>query len=169
MAMDPLAALRPVSQAYATLPIEDAFDWSEGGAELPVGEWYMVAFRSVRRAGANEERLTLYDDLAHREAESAAGFVSYFKGPVDRDGTCLSFCLWDSRAEARAAAGRPDHLEAVSLIGEMYQAYSLESLRVRRIDADGALQFEPYDRVPSPPESHARPVAIDFNHGALAT
>ena len=167
--MDPLAALRPVSQGYATLPVEDAFDWSEGGATLPAGEWYMVAFRSIRRVGADEERLTQYDDMAHREAERAPGFVSYFKGPVDRDGTCLSFCLWDSRAEARAAARRPDHLEAVSLIGEMYQAYTLEFLRVRRVDADAALQFEPYDPVPVAPESFAPPAALDFNHGALAT
>ena len=167
--MDPLAALRPVSQAYATLPIEDAFDWAEGGATLPAGEWYMVAFRSIRRVGADEERLTQYDDMAHREAERAPGFVSYFKGPVDRDGTCLSFCLWDSRAEARAAAGRPDHLEAVRLIGEMYQAYTLEFLRVRRTHADAALQFELYDPIPSPPESFAPPVALDFQHGAVAT
>ncbi len=167
--MDPLAALRPVSEAYATLPVEDAFDWSDPAAQLPIGEWYMVAFRSIRRAGADEERLAHYDGLAHREAEGAAGFVSYFKGPVDVDGTCLSFCLWDSRAEARAASGRPDHLEAVSLIGEMYEAYTLEFLRVSRPAAGAALVFEPYDRVPSPAESFAPPVAIDFNHGALAT
>jgi hypothetical protein len=167
--MDPLAALRPVSQAYATLPVEHAFDWSDAAVALPMGEWYMVAFRSIRRHGADEERLTFYDDLAHREAEGAPGFVSYFKGPVDVDGTCLSFCLWDSRAEARAAAGRPDHLEAVSLIGEMYEAYTLEFLRVRRTSADAPLQFEPYDPLPTPPEGFAPPVAIDFNHGALAT
>jgi hypothetical protein len=74
--MDPLAALRPVSEGYATLPVEDAFDWSEGAATLPAGEWYMVAFRSIRRVGADEERLTHFDDMAHREAVRAPGFVS---------------------------------------------------------------------------------------------
>ena len=70
----------------------------------------MVAFRSIRRPGVDEARLTAYDDWAHAEAMDAPGFVHYFKGPTDRDGRCMSFCLWDSRAEARAAAGRPAHM-----------------------------------------------------------
>jgi len=128
--MDALAALAPVSEDYATLPVADAFDWTGAGRQLGTGEWYLVAFRSIRRAGADEVRLAEFDDRAHHEAESAPGFVHYFKGPAAADGSCLSFCLWTSRAEARAASGRPAHLEAVSVIGEMYEAYTLEFLRV---------------------------------------
>ena len=73
------------------------------------GEWYMVAFRSTRRPDVDEARLTAHDDWAHAEAMEAPGFVHYFKGPTQDDGQCMSFCLWDSRAEARAAAGRPAH------------------------------------------------------------
>ncbi len=145
--MDLLQRLAPVDEGYAGLPIADAFNWPEAGAELGDGEWYLVAFRSVRRPGADEERLTAYDELAHHEAASSPGFVHYFKGPAVRDGTCLSFCLWQTRADARAAAGRPDHVRAVSLIDEMYATYTLEFVRVSR-DAGGPLIFEPYDRAP---------------------
>jgi len=167
--MDSLARLSPVSDAYATMPVAQAFDWVTAGADLPVGEWYLVAFRSTRRDGADEDRLHHYDDLAHHEAEGAPGFVVYFKGPVASDGTCLSFCMWDSRAHARAAAGGPAHLEAVSLIGEMYQRYELEFWRVQRAVAGAPLSFEPYDRVPSEAERQPPPLSFDLGHGALAT
>jgi hypothetical protein len=145
--MDLLPQLAPVSTTYATMPVADAFNWGSASADLGDGEWYLVAFRSIRRAGADEERLTLFDELAHQEAAGSPGFVHYFKGPAAADGSCLSFCLWQTRADARAAAGRPDHVRAVSLIDEMYESYTLEFHRVTR-DAGGPLTFEPYDRAP---------------------
>jgi hypothetical protein len=146
--MDLLQRLAPVSEGYASLPVASAFNWQDATVELGDGEWYLVAFRSVRRAGADEVRLARFDELAHHEAATSPGFVHYFKGPAASDGSCLSFCLWRSRADARAAAGRPDHVRAVSLIDEMYQAYVLEFHRVTR-EAGGPLTFEPYDRVPA--------------------
>ena len=143
--MDALDRLQPISDRYATLPIEHAFDWSAVGRQLGPGEWYLVVFRSVRRPGADERRLTDFDERAHAEAASSPGFVHYFKGPTAADGSCLSFCIWASRADARAAAGRPNHAEAVTLLNEMYQDYRLELLRLRG-HADGHLAFEPYDR-----------------------
>jgi hypothetical protein len=143
--MDALAALAPVSAAYATLPMSEAFDWSGVADQLGTGEWYMVAFRSIRRIDADEERLTEFDERAHVEASTAPGFVFYFKGPAAPDRTCLSFCLWTGRIEARAAAGGPSHVEAVSLLDEMYESYMLEFLRVSgRVGQP--LRFEPYDR-----------------------
>jgi hypothetical protein len=144
--MDALAALAPVSDAYATLPISEAFDWRGAAGQLGTGEWYMVAFRSIRRIDADEERLTEFDERAHVEASTAPGFVHYFKGPAAPDRTCLSFCLWTGRPEARAASGRPSHVEAVSLLDEMYESYMLEFLRVTgRVGQP--LRFEPYDRL----------------------
>lgn len=145
--MDAFAALTPVSDRYATLPVAEAFDWTGVADQLGPGEWYLVAFRSIRRADADEARLTAFDDRAHAEAATSPGFVHYFKGPAAADWTCLSFCLWTSRAEARAAAGRPDHVEAVSLISEMYERYTLEFLRVTG-RAGQPLRFEPYDAMP---------------------
>jgi hypothetical protein len=142
--MDALDALGPVSGAYARLPVADAFDWSGAARQLGEGEWYLVAFRSVRRAGSDETRLAEIDERAHLEAADAPGFVHYFKGPTASDRTCLSFCLWTSRTEARAASGRPQHIEAVSILDEMYESYTLEFLRVTG-RAGLPLHFEPYD------------------------
>lgn len=143
--MDSLDALRPVSASYAALPVAQAFDWQAASAELGVGEWYLVAFRSIRRDDADEERLTELDTAAHHEAAGAPGFVHYFKGPKADDGSCLSFCLWDSRAAARSASGLPAHREAVTILDEMYASYTLEFQRVRRTAPDAPLTFEPYD------------------------
>jgi hypothetical protein len=146
--VDAFELLHPVSERYATLPVAHAFDWTAVGEQLGAGEWYLVAFRSIRRADADEERLTEFDALAHQEAVASPGFVFYFKGPRCADGTCLSFCLWDSRAQARAAAGKPDHVRAVGLLHEMYEHYTLEFLRVRGSGDGRPLTFEPYDPLP---------------------
>ena len=151
--MEPLASLQPVSERYATAPVAEAFNWDDGARDLGDGEWYLVAFRSVRRDGADEERLTHFDELAHQEAAGSPGFVHYFKGPRADDGTCLSFCLWESRAHARAAAGRPAHVQAVGLLEEMYESYTLEFQRVARV-AGGRLTFEAYDQPGRPQHVH---------------
>jgi hypothetical protein len=149
--METFDALVPLDEAYASKPIWDAFDWGPVASELPADrEWYLVAFRSVRRAGADEERLCAFDERAHAEAAAAPGFVHYFKGPTSSDGSCLSFCLWDSRSHARSASGLPAHREAVTLISEMYERYTLEFLRVSHAGTTAGLTFEPYDAVLAP-------------------
>jgi hypothetical protein len=153
--MGELQDLAPVSDRYADLPVADAFNWQDATAGLGAGEWYLVAFRAVRRPDADEVRLTRFDELAHQEAAGAPGFLHYFKGPLAAGGSCLSFCLWESRPHARAAAGMPDHVRAVSLIDEMYVSYTLEFLRLTRPAEGAALSFEPYDGAPA----HAAPIA----------
>jgi hypothetical protein len=145
-ALPSFTRLAPVSDRYAILPVSRAFTWEACLGDVPAGEWYMVAFRSVRRPGLDEARLTAYDEWAHTEAMQAPGFVHYFRGPANTRGQCLSFCLWDSRAEARAAAGRPAHVEAAALTFESYRQYRLEFHRVRRL-AGAGFTFEPYDAV----------------------
>lgn len=157
--VDALPGLRPVGEDYATLPVADAFNWDEAAGSLPDGEWYLVVFRSIRRDDADEAKLERYDDRAHADAAASPGFVHYFKGPKARDGSCLSFCLWNSRAEARAAAGKPLHVEAVSLIDEMYALYTLEFHRVRR-EAGGPLTFAPYDVAHQPHLPDVVPAAL---------
>jgi hypothetical protein len=146
--MDALIGLAAAVEHYASLPIQQALTWADCAEAIPPGDWYLVAFRSVQRAGADVDRLRLFDDLAHAEAEDAHGFVHYFKGPLAADGSCLSFCLWTSREEARSAAVQPAHREAVSIIAEMYESYTLEFMRVRKRDASAALEFEPHDGRP---------------------
>ena len=148
--------LLPVSDRYASLPVADAFTWDACGDQVDPGEWYMVAFRSRRKPGVDEDRLTAYDDWAHHEAMKAPGFVHYFKGPTQAGGLCMSFCLWDSRVDARAAAGRPAHTQAAALTHEAYSEYRLEFHRVRRLE-DGTFTFEPYDAVAGKDVTPRRP------------
>jgi hypothetical protein len=147
--MDALDELVPTTETYARLPVADAFNWADCESSIEPGEWYLVAFRSTVLPDADIERLREYDDWAHAEASGAPGFVHYYKGPLAGDGSCLSFCLWNGRAEARAAARRPAHMEAVSLIAETYAEYTLEFIRMRKADAGAALTFAPYDTVPA--------------------
>jgi hypothetical protein len=166
-----LQGLAPTCAQYATLSVADAFTWTEAAAELGEGSWYLVAFRSVRRAGCDEARLAEFDELAHQEAAGSPGFVHYFKGPAAGDGGCMSFCLWQSRDDARAAARQPAHVRAVSLLDEMYATYTLEFLQVRR-EAGGPLQFEVYRppvQLVSEPSAPAAPAPDLAIRPALAT
>ena len=149
--------LVPVPERYATLPIADAFDWDACADPEMAGEWYLVCFRSVRRSGADEAKLTELDDAAHTEATTAPGFVHYFKGATTATGACLSFCLWESRAHARTAAGRPLHVEATSVTGEMYASYRLELYRVTKRPGSPRFEFEPYDGPDARPREMAGP------------
>ena len=138
--------LAPASAGYASLPVDAAFNWAECASPAATGEWYMVAFRSVMRPSADEDRLREYDDRAYEEARTAPGFVHYFKGPANDLGQCLSFCLWDSRQLARSAAGRPAHLDALGIAHATYERYTLEFFRVRKRGGWLTFEFEPYDR-----------------------
>lgn len=147
--MDALGGLLPTDENYARLPLADAFNWADCLAQIEPGDWYMVAFRSTIRPDADTERLREYDDLAHAEASESPGFVHYYKGPLSGDGSCLSFCMWTGRAEARAASRQPAHLEAVSLIAETYAEYTLEFISVKKANPGADLTFAPYDTVPA--------------------
>ena len=153
--------LAPVSDRYATLSVADAFTWDACAEDVEPGEWYMVAFRSSRLPDVDEAQLSAYDDWAHAEAMDAPGFVHYFKGPTVDGGRCVSFCLWDSRAQAREAASRPAHARAVALTHQAYASYTLEFHRVRRT-ADG-FAIEPYDAVPAPADAVATHRAPDLD------
>lgn len=139
------ARLRSTAADYAARPIEKAVNWSDVADPATSGEWYLVVFRSIRRADADERVLTEHDERAHREAEASEGFVHYFKGPLAADRSCLSFCLWTARVAARVAAGRSAHREAVTLVAEMYERYTLEFYRVTKRPGATAFRIEPYD------------------------
>ena len=144
-AIPSFARLRPTAADYAGQPIENVVNWSDMAEPATSGEWYLVVFRSIRRADADERVLTEHDERAHREAEASEGFVHYFKGPLAADRSCLSFCLWTSRVAARTAAGRSAHREAVTLVAEMYERYTLEFYRVTKRRGATAFRIEPYD------------------------
>lgn len=138
-----LQRLAPLAPHYATLPIDKAFNWPECFAGVTAGQWYLVVFRSVRRATADTATLIAYDDRAHEEARGASGLVQYFKGGLGEHNECLSFCLWRSRAEAQAAARLPLHRAAMRLIDAMYVSYYLERYIVTKHTGSLGLTFQP--------------------------
>ena len=150
-AVDALDALAPTGPGYARLPVAEAFNWSDLADAMGPGEWYLVAFRSIVKPGRGP-RSTSASSMTTPTTKpaSAPGFVHYFKGPLDTDGSCMSFCLWNSRSEARAAAGLSNHRAAVTIIGETYSQYILEFLRVRRSAMAASVEFEPYDAEAQP-------------------
>src|SRR5215211_5633099 len=125
--------LSPIHPDYATLSIKVGFNWSSSLAGARFERLYLVVFRSVLRATADLELLYEHDDLAHAEATEAGGLVFYFRGVTNERGESLSFCLWESREQARRASGGPSHREAMGFVSQMYESYSLERYDLLRV------------------------------------
>ena len=120
------ALLHPLREDYATAPVEAGFDWAGCLASASGGSWFLVVFRSTRRADANGDVLTEFDDEAHLEARDAGGLRLYFKGVPDAARRCLSLCLWDSAEQAHGALRLPRHQAAVRIAHRMYERFALE-------------------------------------------
>jgi hypothetical protein len=126
--------IEPLRQDYARwdVPVWASFDLAdiaERTGVLPGQEVCGVFFRSHYREGLTEERLWVFrqkDREAHEEAKGSPAFLVYFKGDVDEEGYCLSFCLWTSHTEAAAASQGPLHQEAAALAPEFYDLAKLE-------------------------------------------
>ena len=140
--------------AYSELPIEDGFNWVEAFFQVGDGEWYLVAFRSKHAPYADDAYLTWLDERASSAASRHPGFMYYFIGTPRPSGNCLSFCLWQSRQEAVAAAADPEHRAAMELGLPFFEHYRLERYRITR--RDGVLIF------------HALEPAVSSDHGHAA-
>jgi hypothetical protein len=117
--------ISPRHPQYATLPIEDGFDWSSLSC-CPFDQLYLIVFRSLRRPEADLDLLLEHDDRAYEEAKKSGGLLRYFKGHANERGECLSFCLWETREQARRAAGAASHRSAADISAKMYSSYVLE-------------------------------------------
>jgi len=87
--------ISPRHPDYATLPIEDGFEWSSLSYCL-FERLYLVVFRSLRRPEADLDLLQEHDDRAYEEALESGGLLRYFKGNANERGECLSFCHWET-------------------------------------------------------------------------
>ena len=67
-----------------------------------------------------------HDDRAYEEALTSGGLLRYFKGHANERGECLSFCLWETREQARRAADAASHHSAAAVSAQMYLSYVLE-------------------------------------------
>jgi hypothetical protein len=137
--------ISPTHSDYMTLPIQDGFDWSSSLSGCLFDRLYLVAFRSVRRPTADLRLLREYDDRAYAEALKSGGLLRYFKGHANERGECLSFCLWESREQAREAAGAASHQSAAGITAQMYVSYVLDRYWLKKVvDSPGErIVFEP--------------------------
>jgi len=111
-------------------PIGEGFNWSSCLRGVPFEDLYLVVFRSVRLETADSDLLRRYDDLAFSEAWETGGLLRYFKGELNERCECLSFCLWESREQAVAAASGAKHATAAGITARMYESYVLERYEV---------------------------------------
>src|ERR671917_1740886 len=132
--------ISPRHSDYATLSIEDGFDWSSLSCCL-FERLYLVVFRSVWQPEADLDLLREYDDRAFEEALVSGGLLRYFKGHANELGECLSFCLWETREQARQAADATSHRSAAGASAQMYLSFSLERHWIRKLEEK--LVFEP--------------------------
>ncbi len=128
------AAVQPVAvtEAYMLLPIEAGFNWRECFARMDAGEWYLVVFRCKHNAVADEALLTQLDTDAATAAREIPGLLFYFAGVPRATGECLSFCLWDSQANAQAASAHSAHRKAMELGVRHYEYYTLERYLIQK-------------------------------------
>ena len=132
--------ISPRHSDYATLSIEDGFDWSSLSRCL-FERLYLVVFRSVWQPEADLDLLREYDDRAFEEALVSGGLLRYFKGHANELGECLSFCLWETREQARQAADAAPHRSAAGVSAQMYLSFSIDRFWLSRLGEK--LVFEP--------------------------
>jgi hypothetical protein len=143
--------LSPIHPDYATLPIQEGFNWSSSLGDAHFERLYVVVFRSVLRATADLDLLYEHDELAHTEAIETGGLLFYFRGVINERRESLSFCLWENGEQARRASGSPLHRAAMGIVTEMYESYSLERYDLVKVGGTkGCFVFRPREGVSSP-------------------
>jgi hypothetical protein len=106
--------ISPRHPDYATLPIEDGFDLSSLSC-CYFERLYLVIFRSVWQPETDLDLLREHDDRAYEQALESGGLLRYFKGEANERRECLSFCLWETRKQAKEAAGAASHRSAADI------------------------------------------------------
>jgi hypothetical protein len=140
----------PIHPEHATLPIQEGFNWSSWLGDTRFERLYLVVFRSVLRVTADQELMREHDERAHAEALEAGGLLYYFRGVMNERRECLSFCLWESREQARRASGSPLHRAAMEIAAEMYESYRLERYDLVKVGGTkGSFDFRPLEEVSS--------------------
>lgn len=163
---NPFEQLAPTGPTYARLPLLQAFNWADCLADQSPRHWYVVAFRSIRSATADPAYLKLLDDLAYEEAMREPGLLLYFRGAMTEHRECLSICVWESQAQARAAVRLAAHRAAADITDDMYDIFELERWLLIKRDSVGALELRPVPLDTVEPPRHRR-AALPAGSGML--
>src|SRR5215211_3811212 len=125
--------ISPIYPDYATRPVQDGFSWSSSLLGCAFERLYLVVFRSIRRPSVDLELLREHDDRAYEKALESGGLLRYFKGEANERGECLSFCLWQTRRQAKEAAGAASHRSAAEISEGMYESYVLDRYWLKKV------------------------------------
>ncbi|CAO3643612.1 unnamed protein product [Cunninghamella blakesleeana] len=126
--LDHLNKLHVITDDYVHQSVETSFNWDQLAYDLKdhEGDWFIVAFRSVRKASADNDLLFKADAQAQEEAIHSGGLLKYWYGDLNQHRECLAMCIWINRDFALKATHKPLHLKAAKLASEMYDSYVLE-------------------------------------------
>jgi hypothetical protein len=146
MKPSPFQRLHPLTSDYARLPVLEGFNWADCLADIDAGQWYLVVFRSIRRETADPVLLKMLDDRAYEEARAASGLLYYFRGSLNAQRECLSFCVWESQENAEAATRQQAHEAAAVLTNELYVSFELERWILTKNQDSPRLEVHPAPR-----------------------
>jgi hypothetical protein len=136
-------------ESYASQPLPQAFENIAIVAPLlQADETYDVtAFYSQRWPGLAEAEvaaLSAFNQRAFDAARAAGGLILYYQGDVLPDAqpnpalgldftpSCLSFCIWESRQQARAGSDIPAHRAAAKRAPLWYRAFDPKKYSLQR-------------------------------------
>ena len=137
------SVFEPIRYDYADFEVDvaDSFNWQGIFEELKEcsqtieNKIALFVFRSIRRANVDDKILKQLDDAALLSAESAEGFIHYepFEG--------LSYCLWQTPEDARAAICSPEHVSAARYAEQAYEDCYLVSGWLLQSPIDGRVEL----------------------------
>ncbi|KAI8332888.1 hypothetical protein BC941DRAFT_402080 [Chlamydoabsidia padenii] len=141
--LDVLPSLHVITDDYIHESVDKAFNWDQVASQLKdwEGDWFIVAFRSVRKATANNTLLFEADARAQEEAIHSGGLLKYWFGDLNQHRECLAMCIWINRDYALKATHKPLHLEAAKLAGQMYDTYTLERYKLVKKAGESTFQI----------------------------
>lgn len=141
----------PLTSEFATLAIDEAFDWNEviynAAVRRSLGNkaLYLVVFRSKLKKDVDTTPLLEHDRRAHAAAAESPSLIYYFGGFPNQQGEALSFCLWENAEDARSVSRDSRHVDATKMVS-FYERYSIERYNVSL--EDGIASVTPIDGSP---------------------
>lgn len=165
---DPAVLFRPV-QDYARLPLPEAFyDMPATLEQLfssykKVNKFDATAFYSRRRQNLSdeeEESLAVFNQAAFTAAESMGGLIVYYQGHILKKSKfcyfsvakelgfvpdCMSFCIWQTRKQAKKGASVAPHKKAVARTHVWYENFGVKKYEINATDRN-KITFREFER-----------------------
>lgn len=149
---DDLQASPIVYSSPLTAPLFLCFNWNDVFEKQGFTEsanFYVVAFRSVRKKGADEAIFKRANEAALEEAKRGGGLLRYLQGRVNSQRQCFEVSIWESQAAAEHAYRMPAYADALKVVSKLYESYTLERYSMSAT-VDNLPAFQLIDKRTSP-------------------